>query len=138
MPAKDKKEHRRYQRYNIDGCVVQSREKHLLGLFSKFSKEYLVLNVSRDGMYFASRKAFGKGIQVSFNITAPSLEDEAVTLKGRVTRLKRLEDLATYGVGVRFIAMDRTNRDKLKVLLEGAAKSKEDISSYLNIKATKK
>ena len=89
-------------------------------------------------MYFASRKAFGKNRQVSFNITAPSLEDETVALKGRVTRVKRLEDLATYGVGVRFIAMDRTNRDKLKILLEGAAESKEDISSYLNIKATKK
>ena len=138
MPANVKREQRRFPRYTINGCAVQARESYLFGLFSKLTKKQMVINISLEGVRFISRESFGQNTQLVLNITAPYLRDIAIELKSLVTWERKVQGLSAYSVGARFVGTDRTNRDKLKALIERATKSKNDISSYINLKATQK
>lgn len=132
----DKKEQRTSKRYSIDGCAVQARESHLLGIFHKLSKKHMVLDISEGGIHFISREVFKEGKQLTLTLTAPFLKGELIEVQGRVARVKNLPGLSAYGVGVKFITLSEPDREKLKVLLENAAQTKGDISSYIDITAT--
>ena len=131
------KEHRRYKRYNVEGCEAQSIKSSLLGLFKKRSPKQMVLNISRDGISFISQVAFAKRQDVKLSITAPFLEGEAIDLQIKVTWAKKLPGVAAFAIGGRFSVLDQIDLHNLKVLLEEAASSKAEAPSYINITATK-
>jgi hypothetical protein len=136
--ADAKTEKRRHNRYKIEGCEVQSLEPALLGFFTKKSQKQMVLNISRDGINFLSSKPFARWQNVILNITAPSLNDNPINLKIRVTWSRKMHGSDNFVVGGRFSALDQENLNRLKVLLAGTAQAKSGISSTIKLDTTKK
>lgn len=133
MPG-DKKEHRRHKRYGIKSCTVQHKIASFLGLFGRSSEKYLVLDISPNGLNFISKESFKKQTQISLIITAPILKEETIHTKGKVVWVKKSPGLNVYGIGIEFVSIGKSDRNKLKRVVDNAIQDKIDISTRVDLK----
>ena len=127
-------EHRDCKRYRLKDGMLQYKPVHFLGLFSKSSKRRFILDISQDGVQFATREDFKKQAMLSLDISAPFLGKEIIRVRGRVVWVRKAPGIKAYGVGVKFGPMEQTNMAKLKVLLVNAKLNKTNISDSVHLK----
>ncbi len=122
----DKKEHRYHKRYGIKSCTVQHKAASFLGLFGRSSEKYLVLDISPDGLNFIPTRSVG--------ITAPILKEETLHTKGKVVWVKKSPGLNVYGIGIKFVSISKSDRNKFKIVVDNARQDKIDISTRVDLK----
>lgn len=136
----DKKERRRHKRYGVKDCTVQYKLVPLLGLefLINISERYLVLNISQGGVHFITKEEFKERARVLLIIKAPLLKDEIIRVSGRVVWTRKSTDANAYHVGVEFVSMGKSNRNRLRVLLDNAVLDKIDLSTRIYLKEVEK
>lgn len=123
--SEDTQERRRCKRYTIKGCTIQYKPVGFLNFFSKTSKKYLVLTISQNGLQFITRESIREKTILLLDITAPVLNGEIIHAKGRVIWTKASPGLHICAIGVEFIALEETDRNRLQLLLDNATVDKE-------------
>lgn len=127
-------EHRDCKRYRLKDGMVQYKPVHFLGLFSKSSKRRFILDISHDGVQFATREDFKKQAMLALDISAPFLGKESIRVRGRVVWVRKVPGINAYGVGVKFVPMEQVNMAKLKLLLVNTNMNKTKISDSVHLK----
>ena len=132
------KERRRHKRYSIKGLRSRLRKSRLLGFSSEpTSEEYPCLDISQGGLQFITKKALQLKSHLLLDITTPFLRSDPIRTKARVAWSKSLGGLSFYVAGVRFVSVGKSERARLKVLIERAGQDKDKIPQRIRVKMIK-
>jgi len=112
-------ERRRYLRFDLEPGLFEVEI-----LVSGAADSHALLNVSREGLLFASPEAIDVGERVELRLTAGDA-DPAAVLRGSVVRLEELPDSAgllpdRFDIGVAFDAEVAPSRQELLAFLQRA------------------
>jgi len=113
----DVAERRDHGRYVIKGCNVQYKPLSFLGLRGKFSGANIILDISQSGVQFITPEKFKKQTRLALNITAPFLEGKMINIRGYVLWTRELNRSDVHSVGIKYVAMEQSDRTRLISLL---------------------
>ncbi len=78
---------------------------------SEFLKEY-TKNVSRGGMFVKTKNYYEAGKVIDLHLHIPEMS-EPIKIKSEVVHVRKGSDTEDAGVGVKFIGITKTNRDRV-------------------------
>lgn len=139
MPEEKSEDKRKSKRYHVRGCTLRYKEDKFLNIlgdsYAKF--KYVVLDVSKTGLQFISRRKFKKNAKLLLTINAPSLQGEPVSIKGKVMWAREAPGQKVYGVGIQFEGMDEEENEKLQMIVNEAEGKQKKITDQVHIDKAK-
>jgi hypothetical protein len=134
MAKEEHQERRQHKRYIVTGLRIRFIEKRLFGLLSKSaSQEYLCLDISEDGLQFATQDKFNPQDDILIDITTPNTKKNPIRVNAKVVWF----DSSLGRVGIQFIHIDEKDRAVLKTLIEKSGTDKSQITPYIQAKIMK-
>lgn len=128
------KEHRRHKRYYIKGLRTRLHTKRFFGLLTKpTSEEYICMDISESGLQFITKKLLTQD-KLLLDVIAHSTKKDPIRVTGRVVWVKFSVEFGVYFIGVRFVALGKAPRNKLKMLIANVGEDKDRIPKEVHIK----
>ena len=132
----DGRERRKQKRYGLKDSLVRYRRGGLFSPFRPFSPSYLLLNFSREGCHFISRKDHFPGSALDLRLEAP--ERGSLGAKGVVAWSKKSDRLDAYKIGIRFTRVSGRSKILLQKLLDSSLLEGIDITTKVYLKEIEK
>jgi hypothetical protein len=126
-------EQRTHQRFGVPGSSVQYRSAGLLSFLEGLSPKYLILNVSRGGLYFITRDELPVGRRLNLVMEAPRAA-VPITTSAVVVWTRKSSDHAAWRTGVKLLKMSDRSEKLLRHVLDNTVLRKVDISTSIYLK----